>query len=64
MSKDYGQILEQLRQGEITEVEISTAKFMDFQRALMEYPHRKQVVGHAKRGGGASYHYNSGTEHK
>ncbi|GAW63569.1 hypothetical protein FC65_GL000982 [Ligilactobacillus acidipiscis DSM 15836] len=64
MSKDYQQMLEQIRSGELEEFEINTDEFMDFQKVLMEYSHRKKVVGSAKRGGGAVYHYDHTSEHE
>ena len=64
MDKDYGQLLQQLRSGEIKQLEISTDEFMDFQKVLMEYSHRKKVIGKAKRGGGAIYHYEHESEHE
>lgn len=62
MSKDYQQLLEQLRTKEIDALEITTAEFMDFQRVLSNYNYRKNVVGTAKRGGGATYHYQETSE--
>ncbi|GBG95423.1 hypothetical protein LFYK43_18820 [Ligilactobacillus salitolerans] len=59
MAKDYHELLEQLRHGELSELEISTDEFMDFQKVLMEYSHKKKVIGTAKRGGGVSYQYAS-----
>lgn len=64
MTKDYHQILEQLRAGDIEEFAVATDEFMDFQKALMEYSHRKKVVGTAKRGGGAVYRYDHASEHE
>lgn len=57
-------LLKQLRAGEIEELQITTAEFMDFQKVLMEYSHRKKVVGTALRGGGVVYHYENGNEHE
>ena len=53
MEKDYQTLLDRLHAGEITEFEIETAEFMDFQKILLNY----NVVGTAKRGGGVIYHY-------
>ena len=36
--------------------------FMDFQKVFMESNFRKKVIGKAKRGGGAIYHYDKGDE--
>ena len=57
MEKDYQTLLDRLHAGEITEFEIETAEFMDFQKILLNYNYRKNVVGTAKRGGGVIYHY-------
>lgn len=64
MSQDYLALLKQLRAGEIDELKITTAEFLDFQKVFMEYSHRKKVVGTALRGGGAIYHYEHGNEHE
>ena len=50
MEKDYQALLDRLHAGEITEFEIETAEFMDFQKILLNYNYRKNVVGTAKRG--------------
>ena len=57
MAKDYQQLLEELHTGQIEEFEIDTDEFMEFQKILMNFNYRKNVVGTAKRGGGARYHY-------
>lgn len=57
MAKDYQKLLEELHAGQIEEFEIETAEFMEFQKILMNFNYRKNVVGTAKRGGGARYHY-------
>lgn len=57
MTKDYQKLLEELHTGQIEEFEIDTDEFMDFQKILMNFNYRKNVVGTAKRGGGARYHY-------
>ena len=44
-------------QSQLPEFEIETAEFMDFQKILLNYNYRKNVVGTAKRGGGVIYHY-------
>lgn len=60
MERDYQELLDQLREGTLNELEISTEEFMDFQKILMDYQQRKSIVGTAKRGGGVIYHFNSG----
>ena len=55
--RGYQTLLDRLHAGEITEFEIETAEFMDFQKILLNYNYRKNVVGTAKRGGGVIYHY-------
>lgn len=57
MTKNYTQLLEDLKDGKIDKLEITTEEFMDFQREYMNFGHRKNVVGTAKRNGGAIYHY-------
>ena len=56
--KDYENLLEQLRQGEITELTVTPEEFMDFQPVLMKYRYRKSIVGQAQKGGGLVYHFN------
>ena len=52
MEKDYTALLDELREGTLDKLEINTEEFMDFQKAFMNYSHRKNIVGTAKRGGG------------
>lgn len=35
--------------------------FMEFQHVLMNYQYKKSIVGEAKRGGGAVYHFDDGS---
>ncbi|SEM69946.1 hypothetical protein SAMN05216431_1079 [Ligilactobacillus sp. WC1T17] len=57
MSRDYAKLLDDLKAGKIDSFEISKEEFMDFQPVFMESNFRKRVIGEAKRGGGATYHY-------
>ena len=57
MEKDYQQLLDYLHAGKIENFEISTEEFMAFQKVLMAYNYRKNIIGIAKRGGGVRYHY-------
>lgn len=61
MKEDYQQILEDLRTGKIKEYEVDMDHFMDFQKVLMNYQYKKSVIGEAKRGGGAVYHFDDGS---
>lgn len=55
MATNYQKQLEDLRDGKISELEVSPDEFMDFQKILMSFAQRKSIVGIAKRGGGAKY---------
>ena len=44
MEKDYQTLLDRLHAGEITEFKIETAEFMDFQKILLNYNYRKNVL--------------------
>ncbi|HIX01587.1 MAG TPA: hypothetical protein H9861_02410 [Candidatus Ligilactobacillus excrementigallinarum] len=61
MEENYQQILEDLRTGKIKEYEVDMDHFMDFQKVLMNYQYKKSVIGEAKRGGGAVYHFDDGS---
>ena len=61
MEENYQQILEDLRTGKIKEYEVDMDHFMDFQTVLMNYQYKKSVIGEAKRGGGAVYHFDDGS---
>ncbi len=73
MAEDYQKILDDLRTGKLKEydVEMDHGKlkeydvemdhFMEFQHVLMNYQYKKSIVGEAKRGGGAVYHFDDGS---
>lgn len=56
--KDYENLLEQLRQGKVSELTVTPEEFMDFQPVLMKYRYRKSIVGKAQKGGGIVYYFN------
>ena len=62
MAKDYEKLLSDLHDGKIETFEVTKEEFMDFQKVFMESNFRKKVIGKAKRGGGAIYHYDKGDE--
>ncbi|KRL55093.1 hypothetical protein FC70_GL000689 [Paucilactobacillus oligofermentans DSM 15707 = LMG 22743] len=55
MNKDYNQLLEQLRAGEITELSIEASEFLEFQSIFHAYEYRKRIKGQAMRGGQIIY---------
>ncbi|MFK5676806.1 MULTISPECIES: hypothetical protein [unclassified Ligilactobacillus] len=55
--KDYKNLLEQLRQGAVSELTVTSEEFMDFQPVLMKYRYRKSIVGKAQKGGAVVYHF-------
>ena len=57
MTQDYLALLEQLRTKKRAELLIKSAEFMQFQPYLMNYSHKKNIVGQAMRGGDILYHY-------
>ncbi|WP_057893483.1 hypothetical protein [Lacticaseibacillus brantae] len=59
MTQDYGQLLDQLRSGEIDEITVAPEDFMAFRAVWTNYPARKEIVGTAKRHGEIIYHYQS-----
>lgn len=61
MSKDYQALLEKLRTNELQEVLIKSSEFMSFQSHLLNYSHKKNIVGKALRGGDILYHYDNGS---
>ena len=58
--ENYEQILDELREGKRKEYDVDMKHFMNFQKVLMNYRYRKSIVGEAKRGGGAIYHFDDG----
>ena len=57
MDKDYLSLLQQMREGTVTELEVKPEEFMDFQAALIQLEFRQRIVGAADRGGVVTYHY-------
>lgn len=62
MARDYEKLLSDLHDGKIETFEVTKEEFMDFQKVFMESNFRKKVIGKAKRGGVAIYHYDKGDE--
>lgn len=60
MAEDYQKILDDLRTGKLKEYDVEMDHFMEFQHVLMNYQYKKSIVGEAKRGGGAVYHFDDG----
>lgn len=61
MARDYEKLLSDLHDGKIETFEVTKEEFMDFQKFLWNRTSEK-VIGKAKRGGGAIYHYDKGDE--
>ncbi|UQS86414.1 hypothetical protein MOO44_05720 [Nicoliella spurrieriana] len=59
MIKNYRELLEQLKNGQIDKIEVDPKSFMDFQAAFMDFESRKRVVGVASRDGNVVYHFES-----
>lgn len=53
--QNYQQMLDDLRDGKITEFEIKPAEFQTFQPIFHSYPYRTQIEGEAHRGGALTY---------
>lgn len=62
MEKDYTALLDQLRKNEIAELLIKADEFMAFQHHLLNYSHKKSIVGKALRKGDVLYHYDDGSQ--
>lgn len=62
MARDYEKLLSDLHDGKIETFEVTKEEFMDFQKFLWNRTSEKKVIGKAKRGGGAIYHYDKGDE--
>ncbi|WP_390407015.1 hypothetical protein [Lacticaseibacillus jixiensis] len=57
MDPDYTQMMDQLRSGELSQIEITPETFNAFRAAWTNYPARKEIVGTAGRLGAITYHY-------
>lgn len=64
MVDDYQKILDDLRLGRLETYDVDLDHFMGFQQALMNYQYKKSIIGEAKRGGGAVYHFDDGSHSK
>lgn len=58
MDKDYDQLLEKLKDGVISELNIESSEFNAFQKILMKFPQVKNITGKANRNGVITYFYN------
>ncbi|WP_268912716.1 hypothetical protein [Lentilactobacillus sp. SPB1-3] len=47
--------LQKLRSGEVSEIKVEPADFMNFQEAFMDFEARKRVIGTAQKGGTVVY---------
>ncbi len=50
-------MMDQLRSGELSQIEITPETFNAFRAAWTNYPARKEIVGTAGRLGAITYHY-------
>lgn len=55
--KDYLNLLDQLRDGTISELVVTPDEFMAFQPVLMDFPDRKLIIGEAGREGKVIYRF-------
>ncbi|WP_251545285.1 hypothetical protein [Limosilactobacillus caecicola] len=53
---DFTAQLDQLHNGEIAELVIHPAEFLEFQKVFQGYQYRSQIEGDAKHGGEIHYH--------
>ncbi|WP_429971339.1 hypothetical protein ACQW5G_01590 [Fructilactobacillus sp. Tb1] len=56
---DYTELLNQLRDGKISELTITPDEFFIFQQAFMDYETRKRIIGTAGDKGIVVYHYDN-----
>ncbi|WP_225046965.1 hypothetical protein [Lacticaseibacillus kribbianus] len=61
MAPDYQQMMDDLRAGKRSEIEVTPETFGAFRAVWTDYPNRDEIVGQAKRGGNIVYHYKSGS---
>ncbi|MFC6314155.1 hypothetical protein ACFQHW_01040 [Lapidilactobacillus achengensis] len=57
MTSDYSQQLQALVNGEISSLTVTEKDFMNFRKAWLEFPQRKEIVGEAKRNGTVIYRF-------
>ncbi len=59
LETDYAAMLDQLRQGEIDEIEITPETFMAFHDVYLAADDRKKIIGKAQAGGIVKYIYDN-----
>ncbi|WP_125583686.1 hypothetical protein [Levilactobacillus cerevisiae] len=57
MDKDFTALMNQLKDKELDEFEVTPEEFPAFQKAFMAFETRKRVVGQADKGGKLIYRY-------
>ncbi len=57
MDKDFTALMNQLKNKELDEFEVTPEEFPAFQKAFMAFETRKRVVGQADKGGKLIYRY-------
>ena len=62
MARDYEKLLSDLHDGKIETFEVTKEACLDLQHGFRESNFRKKLIGKAKRGGGAIFHYDKGDE--
>ncbi|MCH4123909.1 MAG: hypothetical protein LKH74_08785 [Levilactobacillus sp.] len=60
MAKDFTALMNQLKNKELDEFEVTPEEFPAFQKAFMAFETRKRVVGQAHKGGKLIYRYDDG----
>ncbi|ATU71312.1 hypothetical protein CT113_13660 [Levilactobacillus brevis] len=61
VTKDFTALMNQLKDQEIEQFEVTPEEFPAFQKAFMAFDTRKRVIGQAEKGGTLIYHYDQDT---
>ncbi len=62
--KDYTEMLNRLKNGELKNIKIKPDEFVVFQRAFMNFDTRKSIFGKAHQNGEITYFYERGNDNE